>query len=356
MLTDTTTFLVTPAQRTQLQHWVRSPTAPQRLVLRCRIVLLLADGCSDSEVARRLDIARLTVARWRQRFAAAGVAGLGQDRPRSGRRRTTLTEAKVKEIVDATRFTTPPGATHWSLRTMAKQAGVSPSQVHSVWQAHRLKPHRVETWKLSLDPDFADKLADVVGLYLHPPEKAVVLSVDEKSQIQALERTQPVRTVREGRPECQTHDYRRHGTTTLFSALNVLEGAVQGQCMARHTHAEFLTFMRDVEAAAPAGLALHVILDNYATHKHPAVKAWLAEHPRVQFHFTPTGCSWANLVERFFSELTTKRIRRESFQSVAELEQAITEYLAYHNEQRRPYIWTKTFAAIVASINRCYRN
>lgn len=203
---------------------------------------------------------------------------------------------------------------------------------------HDLEIPTLETRKFSLDPNFADKLADVVGLYLHPPERAVVVSVDEKSQIQALERTRPVEPVREGRPECQPHDYRRHGTTTLFSALNVVEGVVQGKCLPRHTHVEFLSFLKEVVAAGREGLELHGILDNYATHKHAVVRAWLAEHPHVHFHFTPTSCSWANLVERFFSELTTWRIRRDSFRSVAELEQAITEYLAYHNEQRRPYI------------------
>jgi len=347
---------LTAEQRAELQAVGRAGTSSQRLVTRARLVLLLGAGHSEAEVSRRTGQCRATVARWRARYEAGGLAVLDRDEPRAGRTRTTLTEAKVREIVDATRLTPPPAATHWTLRSMAQHVGVAPSQVHAVWKAHQLQPHRVETWKLSLDPDFSDKLADVVGLYLHPPAKAVVLSVDEKSQIQALERAQPLRRVREGRPECRTHDYRRHGTTTLFTALNVVEGVVQGKCMPRHTNAEFLVFMKEVVAAAPQGLELHVILDNYATHKHPAVKAWLAAHPHVHFHFTPTGCSWANLVERFFSELTTRRIRRESFQSVAELEAAIEEYLAYHNAQRRPYVWTKSFTQIVASINRCYRN
>jgi len=343
-------------QRAELKAAVRAATSSQRLVTRAKLVLLLAEGCSDTEAARRSGACRATVGRWRGRYEARGLAALDRDEPRSGRKRTTMTEAKVREIVDATRLTKPQAATHWSLRTMAAHTGVAPSQVHAVWKTQRLQPHRVETWKLSLDPDFGDKLADVVGLYLNPPAKAVVLSVDEKSQIQALERTRPVEPVREGRAECQPHDYHRHGTTTLFSALNVVEGVVQGQCKPRHTHAEFLGFMKDVAATVPEGLSLHVILDNYSTHKHAAVREWLAENPHIHFHFTPTGCSWANLVERFFSELTTRRIRRDSFRSVAELEQAIEEYLAYHNEHRRPYIWTKSFAQIVASINRCYRN
>lgn len=347
---------LSPEQRAELEIAVRAGTSSQRLVTRAKLVLLLAEGLSEAEVARRSGACRATVARWRERYTAEGRPVLDLDAPRSGRKRSTLTEAKVREIVDATRLTKPPAATHWSLRTMAAHVGVSPSQVHAVWKAHRLQPHRVETWKLSLDPDFSEKLADVVGLYLNPPERAVVLSVDEKSQIQALERTRPVTPVREGRPECQPHDYRRHGTTTLFSALNVVEGIVQGKCLPRHTHEEFLSFLKEVAATVPEGVALHVILDNYATHKHAAVRAWLAENPHVHFHFTPTSCSWANLVERFFSELTTRRIRRDSFRSVAELEEAIAEYLDYHNEQRRPYIWTKSFADIVASINRCYRN
>jgi len=354
--TPKTPVCLSPEQRAALEAAVRAGTSSQRLVTRAKLLLLLAEGGSEAEVARRSGTCRATVARWRKRYAAEGLPALDRDEPRTGRKRTTLTEPKVREIVDATRLTQPPAGTHWSLRTMAAHVGVSPSQVHAVWKAHRLQPHRVETWKLSLDPDFAGKLADVVALYLDPPAKAVVLSVDEKSQIQALERTRPVEPVRAGRPECRPHDYRRHGTTTLFSALNVLEGVVQGKCLPRHTHVEFLAFLQEVVATVPAGLELHVILDNYATHKHAAVRAWLAENPHVHFHFTPTGCSWANLVERFFSELTTRRIRRDSFRSVAELEQAIEEYVAYHNERRRPYIWTKSFAEIVASINRCYRN
>jgi transposase len=354
--TSKPSLCLSPEQRAELETAVRAGTSSQRLVTRAKLVLLLAEGLSEAAVARRSGTCRATVARWRERYTAEGLPVLDRDEPRAGRKRTTLTEAKVREIVDTTRLTQPPAATHWSLRTLAAQVGVAPSQVHEVWKAHRLQPHRVETWKLSLDPDFSDKLADVVGLYLNPPERAVVLSVDEKSQIQALERTRPVTAVREGRPECQPHDYRRHGTTTLFSALNVVEGIVHGKCLPRHTHVEFLSFLKEVTATVPEGLSLHVILDNYATHKHAAVRAWLAENPHVHFHFTPTSCSWANLVERFFSELTTRRIRRDSFRSVAELEEAIAEYLAYHNEQRRPYIWTKSFADIVASINRCYRN
>jgi transposase len=296
------------------------------------------------------------VSRWRERAAADGITKLDKDLPGRGRKTTTLTPAKIKEIVDLTRLEKPRGQTHWTLRSMAKRVGVAPSSVHAVWKVHQLKPHRVDRWKLSLDPDFSTKLADVVGLYINPPAQAVVLSIDEKSQIQALERSQPILPLREGLPERQTHDYRRHGTTSLFTALHVLEGKVTGVCYDRHTHVEFLDFLKKVNAEVPEGLALHVILDNYATHKHPRVKAWLAEHPRVELHFVPTGCSWANLVERFFSELTTKRIRRESFQSVPQLEAVIYDFIEHHNQCGKPYVWTKTFEQIVRSINRCYRD
>ena len=347
---------LTPAQRAILEQNTRATTAPQRLVERSRIILRAADGLSDRQVALELGCSRAKVARWIERFRVEGSECLGKDEPRSGRPRTVMTETKVQQVVEATRLTRPSAGTHWSTRSMAKAQGISPTSVHRVWRAHRLRPHRAETWKLSLDPDFSGKLADVVGLYLNPPEKAVVLCVDEKSQIQALERTQPILPLREGLPERQTHDYRRHGTTSLFTALRVLEGKVQGACYARHTHVEFLDFLQKVRESVPDGLALHVILDNYATHKHGTVKAWLTEHPEVHLHFVPTGCSWANLVERFFSDLTTRRIRRDSFQSVAQLEAAIRDFIEHHNQHGKPYVWTKTFEEIIRAINRCYRN
>jgi transposase len=347
---------LTPDQRLELERCVRAATSTKRLVERAQIILSAAEGLPDSQVAAELGCSRAKVACWVERFRTGGIAVLGRDLPRSGRRRTVMTPEKVQQVVDATRLTRPPAGTHWSIRSLAKAQGISATSVQRVWKAHRLRPHRSETWKLSLDPDFADKLADVVGLYLNPPEKAVVLSIDEKSQIQALERTQPILPLREGLPERQTHDYRRHGTTSLFTALHVLEGKVEGECYERHTHAEFLDFLQKVHGGVPEGLALHVILDNYATHKHPKVKAWVTEHPDVHLHFVPTGCSWANLVERFFSELTTRRIRRDSFRSVTELEAAITEFITHHNEHGKPYVWTKTFDEIVRSINRCYRN
>jgi transposase len=351
-----TPFTLSPEERQRLETAVRSPTASQRLARRSRIVLLLAEGLSDSEVARRTKTCRATIARWRERVSSEGIARLDRDQAGRGRKRTTLTPEKIKEIVDATRLEKPSGQSHWSLRTMARRAKVAPSTVHEVWQTHQLQPHRVERWKLSLDPDFGEKLADVVGLYLNPPEKALVVSIDEKSQIQALERSQPILPLRDGLPERQTCDYTRHGTTSLFAALNILDGQVTGKCYPRHTHEEFLSFLGEIYAAVPETTALHVIVDNYATHKHQAVKQWLADHPTVTLHFTPTRCSWANLVERFFSELTTRRIRRESYRSVAEVEQAIREYVAFHNEQRSPYIWKKSYLEILQRINRCYRN
>lgn len=345
---------VTPEQRQQLEKWVRARTTPQRLVQRAQILLLAADGHSDTTISQQLGLCRATVARWKRRFRAEGLLALTYDQPRSGRPKSVLTEAKIKAVVDATRLTTPPDGTHWSSRSMAQAQGISASSVQRIWRTHRLQPHRVETFKLSLDPQFTEKLADVVGLYLAPPEKALVLCVDEKSQIQALERTQPLLPLREGLPARQTHDYTRHGTTSLFAALHVLEGKITGTCYARHTHAEFLQFLQHLDAETPAGLNLHLILDNYATHKHAEVRAWLDQHPRFQLHFTPTSCSWANLVERFFAALTTQRLRRGSFTSVAELKAAIHGYIAHHNQHGKPYVWTASFEKIIRAINRCY--
>ena len=345
---------LTADTRALLARNVQSPTAQARLAQRSRIILLAADGLSDTAVAAHVGCTRQKVGVWVRRFREEGSACLVRDRPGRGRKRTTMTPEKVREIVDLTRLERPVAQTHWTLRSMAKRVGVAPSSVHAVWAAHNLQPHRVRGWKLSLDRDFAGKLADVVGLYLNPPDKAVVFSIDEKSQIQALERSQPILPLREGLPERQTHDYTRHGTTTLFSALNTVTGKVIGRCYPRHRHEEFIHFLSEVEAAVPEEIALHVVVDNYATHKHGNVKAWLEEHPRVTLHFTPTGCSWVNLVERFFSELTTKRIRRDSFRSVAELEAAIDEFVRHHNANGKPYVWKKTFEEIVRAINRSY--
>jgi transposase len=343
-----------PDVRSLLSSNAHSPTSQARLVERSRIILLAAEGLSDTAVAAKVGCTRQKVGKWVKRFLAEGPECLGRDREGRGRKRTTMTQAKVQEIVDLTRLEKPPAQTHWTLRSMAARAGVSPSAVHAVWSSHNLQPHRTTGWKLSLDRDFSGKLADVVGLYLNPPDNAVVFSIDEKSQIQALERSQPVQGVQPGRPERRTHDYKRHGTTTLFSALNTVTGKVLGKCYPRHRHEEFIDFLAGVEATVPEGMELHVIVDNYATHKHANVKAWLEKNPRVTLHFTPTSCSWVNMIERFFSELTTKRIRRDSFRSVAELEAAIEEYLQHHNEHGKPYVWKKTFEQIVRAINRSY--
>jgi transposase len=290
---------------------------------------------------------------WRERFLLAGPAGLERDAPRSGRKSGRLSPTVVQAVVETTLHTQPPAATHWSRRTMAAALGISASSVGRIWKTHHLQPHRSQTFKQSRDPRFLEKLTDVVGLYLNPPEKALVFCVDEKSQIQALERTRPVEPLSRGRPERQTHDYRRHGTTTLFAALSMLNGRVVGECQDRHTNEEFLGFLRRLDQETPAGLALHLIVDNYATHKHPNVRAWLAEHPRFHLHFTPTSCSWANMVERFFAELTRKRLRRGSFRSVPELVAAIEDYLAHHNAHPRPLVWTAPVERIMDRLSRC---
>jgi transposase len=274
-----------------------------------------------------------------------------RDAPRPGRKRR-ITDEQVKAVVERTLHTTPRGATHWSTRTMAAETGLSHVTVQRIWKRHGLQPHRVESFKLSRDPRFIEKLHDVVGLYLHPPERAVVLSVDEKSQIQALDRTQPGLPMKRGRAGTMTHDYKRNGTTTLFAALNVATGEIVGECFDRHRHDEFLVFLKKLDRQTPRKLALHLIVDNYATHKHPDVNAWLAKHPRVQLHFTPTSASWLNLVERFFAELTERRIRRGVFTSVAELEAAITAYLAQRNEAPRPFTWTASVETIIQKVGR----
>jgi transposase len=342
-----------------LEKVVRAPTSPQRLVHRARIVLLAADGCSNSEIAQRLRANRSNVVKWRQRFVDRGYEGIAHDAPRPAAPSQRLPPEKVKAVVEATLHSKPPKGTHWSSRSMAKAQGLSVSSVQRIWRLHNLQPHRARTFKLSLDEQFVEKLVDVVGLYLDPPEKALVLCVDEKSQIQALERTQPILPLREGLPEQRTHDYERHGTTTLFAALNVLDGQVTGACYERHTHEEFLAFLKHLSRLPRLKRGkrqVHLIVDNYATHKHPAVQAWLEKHSRFHLHFTPTGCSWANMIETWFSALTTQRIRRGSFRSVTELVRAIEEYIAQHNADARPYVWTASVESIVRKINRVYAN
>jgi len=343
---------VSSDHRAILERWMRAPSTPQGVVLRARVVLLAADGAANNRIAAELGVTRTTVILWRRRFAAGGPTALTETAPGRGRK-PAISAERIKAIVDATLHTTPPGATHWSVRAMAAAQGVSPATVARIWDAHGLAPHRRRAFKLSRDPRFSEKLSDVVGLYLDPPDRAIVLCVDEKSQIQALDRTQPSLPMKKGRAGTYTHDYKRNGTTTLFAALDMLDGRVIGQCQARHRHQEFLTFLRRLDRAYAADLDLHLILDNYGTHTHPAVGAWLERHPRFVLHFTPTSSSWLNLVERWFRELTEKRLRRGAFRSVPELIAAIEEYLAVHNEDPRPFVWTASAEAIVAKVSRC---
>ena len=335
-----------------LERWVGAQKTPQSVAVRARIVLLAGEGASNSQIARALGISRPTVILWRARFAEGGTQALSATKPGRGRK-PTITAAKIKSIVEATTQTTPLGQTHWSCRTMAKAQGVSPASVQRIWDAHGLKPHRVKTFKLSNDPRFTEKLTDVVGLYLNPPEKAIVLCVDEKSQIQALDRTQASLPMKKGRAGTMTHDYKRNGTTTLFAALDVLEGTVVGQCLPRHRHQEFLKFLRHLDREFPAALELHLIVDNYRTHKHQNVDAWLQKHPRFHLHFIPTSSSWLNLVERWFRELTDKAIRRGVFHSVPELIDAIDAFLQANNQDPKPFVWTASIDSILAKVGRC---
>jgi transposase len=339
--------------RELLDALVRSGQTPQRAMLRARIILGAAEGRANHRLAQELGISRPKVLRWRQRFAEVGVAGLLKDAPRPGRRKK-LGSKKSEAIVNATLHTTPRDATHWSSRTMARAHGVSAATVQRIWRAHGLQPHRSERFKLSRDPEFVPKLRDVVGLYLNPPEKAMVFCVDEKSQIQALDRTAPVLPLRPGIPARQTHDYIRHGTTTLFAALNVLDGTVIGSCKTRHRHVEFIEFLAKLDRSTSRRLDLHLIVDNYRTHKHPRVVEWLAAHPRFTLHFIPTSSSWLNLVERWFGEITRKQIRRGTFRSVPALTKVIYAYLRETNKAPRPFIWTATAAKIMHKIKHCH--
>jgi transposase len=323
-----------------------------RAQMRARIVLLAADGMSDKDIAQKLDTDRRVAARWRARFLTAGVDGLLQDATRPGRPRTARKAANVEQVVRITLEETPEGATHWSTRTLAARLGTSASAVARIWRAHGLKPHRVESFKLSNDPRFIEKLEDIVGLYLDPPEHALVLCCDEKTQIQALDRTQPGLPLKRGRGTTMTHDYKRNGVTTLFAALNMLTGEVLSMTDQLHRHQEWLRFLKTIDRKTPKNKELHLIVDNYATHKHPEVQAWLAKHPRFHMHFTPTSASWLNMVERFFRDITDKRIRRGVFTSVAELETAINEYIAAHNAEPKPFIWTAKASDILAKVTR----
>ena len=324
---------------------------PRKHVERARVVLASAAGGSVRRAATRPRASRPMVWRWQQRFAEEGVDGLLRDKTR-GPGKAPLAAATVARVIALTCGEPPVETTHWTGRAMAQAVGISLRSVQRIWQAHQLKPHRVRTFKRSRDPQFADKLIEVVGLYVDPPAHTVVLSIDEKSQIQALDRTQPGLPIKPGRCGTMTHDYIRHGTTTLFAALNVLDGTVIGRCMQRHRHEEFIRFLNAVERDVPAGKLIEAVVDNYATHKHPKVRAWLQRHPRWTFHFTPTSGSWLNAVETFFSALTRKRIRRGSFSSIVDLQAAINRYLAEHNADPKPFVWTASVASILAKLNR----
>ena len=338
-------------QREALQVLARSQAAPHRQVQRVEALLLAGDGVANTQIALRVGVKAATVRAWRARFAEDGLAKLGKVRAGRGRK-SSIPQAKIEEIVELTRNSKPAGQTHWSCRTMAAQVGVSPATVQRVWAARGLKPHLLHSFKLSNDPRFEEKLIDVVGLYLAPPDNAIVLCLDEKSSVQALDRTQPSLPMVKGRAATMTHDYKRNGTTTLFAALDVLTGKVIGQCLPRHRHVEFLKFLRKIERETPKGLQVHLICDNYATHKHPNVKAWLTKHPRFHLHFTPTSSSWLNLVERWFRELTDKALRRGVFHCVPDLIAKIEDYLDAHNDNPKPFIWTATADDILAKVAR----
>jgi transposase len=343
--------VLTEEQKQQLLVWSRGRRTPARVVRRAQIVLLASAGKQNKPIAEELGIMPRIAALWRARFLQQGLAGLERDAPRSGRK-PSLSAAKVRSIVRKTTQEEPRGATQWSTRTMAKAFGVSEKTVRRIWKRHGLKPHLSRTFKVSNDPLFAEKLEDVVGLYLDPPEHAIVFSVDEKSQIQALDRTQPGLPMKKGRCGTMTHDYKRHGTTTLFAALNTIDGSVLASCMRRHRHEEWLRLLRKIERSVPDDKDIHIIADNYATHKHPNVRRWLERHPRVHVHFTPTSSSWLNMVERFFRDLTTKRLRRGVFTSVQDLELALHDYVRVHNQNPKPFIWTKTATDILQKVTR----
>jgi transposase len=342
---------VTGPQREVLVTLSRSQTAAHRDVQRAKALLMASDGLATTRVAQQLGVSPATVTRWRESFAKEGLKASVKVRPGRGRK-PSITPEKVAAIVDATLHEKPAGATHWSCRSMARAQGVSHFTVQRIWSARGIKPHRVETFKLSKDPRFEEKLVDVVGLYLNPPEQAIVLCLDEKSQIQALDRTQPSLPIKPGRAGTMTHDYKRNGTTTLFAALDVLTGSVIGRCLPRHRHSELLKFLRLIERQIPNDLQIHLILDNYATHKHPDVQAWLVKHPRFHLHFTPTSSSWLNMIEIFFAKLTNQAIRRGAFASVPDLIAAIDSYLATNNTNPTPFIWTKTADQIIEKVQR----
>jgi len=338
--------------RRQLVKYSRGRSAPKRLVERARIVLMAADGQQNQVIAATLGLSRPTVQLWRDRFAAHGIPGIEKDASRPGRK-PKLSTAKVRRLIKATLETTPPNATHWSVRSMAEAQGISRMAVQRIWAAHELKPHLVRTFKLSNDPKFVEKLVDVVGLYMDPPDRALVLCVDEKSQIQALDRTQPSLPMFPGRGGTLTHDYRRNGTTTLFAALSMLDGHIIAQCLPRHRHQEFLKFLNKLHRETDPELELHLIVDNYCTHKHQRVARWLKRHKRFHLHFIPTSSSWLNLIERWFREITHKRIRRGAFKSVSHLIEVIIDFIDAHNADPKPFVWSAPVERILSKIAKC---
>jgi transposase len=338
-------------QRQQLEKQARARRVSVRLAQRSKMILLAAVGFPDLKIAAELGVKRQTVARWRSRFIRQGLPGIEKDAPRPGRK-LQITAKRVQQIVRMTTREKPSDATHWSTRSMARAAGISEASVRRIWKKHGLKPHLLRSFKLSNDPLFAEKVADIVGLYLNPPEHALVLSVDEKSQVQALDRTQPGLPMKRGRAGTMTHDYKRNGTTTLFAALNTLNGKVIATCMPQHRHQEWLKFLRLIDKSTTKGKQLHLIIDNYSPHKHPNVQAWLKKHKRFHIHFTPTSASWLNMVERFFRDLTQKQIRRGCFANVAELIETIETYIAQHNTDPKPFVWTAKASDILEKVKR----
>ena len=341
-------IILTEEEHAELTRLANSKVSSVRLAQRARIVLLAAGGMQNKDIAQQLSVGRVQVSRWRERYAQSRLAGIERDLPRGA----PPTKVDIARLVELTTQTKPVAATHWSTRKMAAELGVSAASVSRHWRANGLKPHVVRGFKVSRDPRFVEKLEDIVGLYMSPPEHALVLCCDEKSQVQALDRTQPGLPLKKGRAATMTHDYKRNGTTTLFAALNVLDGQVIGQCQQHHTHVEWLKFLRQINRETPKDKTLHLIADNYATHKHPAVQEWLAKHPRFNMHFTPTSASWLNMVERFFRDITTERLRRGVFTSVPELIGAINEYIAHHNTKPKPFIWTKSARDILQKVIR----
>ena len=350
----TATLALDSGEVIRLKQWVAAGSTPQQVVLRSRIGLLSSQGLPSTEIARTLHVQRRTVLLWRTRIRKEGIGTVWEIAPGRGRRATHDKE-RIARVIEATLHEKPKGATHWRTRSMAKAQGLSKSTIHRLWYDHELKPHLTRSFKLSRDPRFLEKLTDVIGAYMTPPQNAVVLCVDEKSQIQALDRTQPGLPMKPGRCGTFTHDYKRYGTTTLFAALNVAEGRVIGECYPKHRHQEFLAFLKRLDGEFPPGLQLHIILDNYGTHGHSKVRAWLAKHPRMVLHFIPTSSSWLNLVERWFAELSQKSIRRGSFRSVDDLRRAIGEFLKAWNSNPVPFVWTASVERILEKVERCRR-